>query len=76
MSPGPEEEEEEERELLEGEASVWGYEEQPPLPEEDCPPRPTGRREHHRLHQTDKWECPVQESVNRHCGMWRHARQP
>ena len=34
------EEEEEERELLEGEASVWGYEEEPPLPEEDCPPTP------------------------------------
>ena len=39
MSPRPEEEEEE-RELLEGEASVWGYEEQPPLPEEDRPPTP------------------------------------
>ena len=40
MSPGPEEEEEEERELLKGEGSVWGYEEEPPLPEEDCPPTP------------------------------------
>ena len=43
VSPGPEEEEEEEeeeRELLEGEASVWGYEEEPPLPEEECPPTP------------------------------------
>ena len=39
VSPRPEEEEEE-RELLEGEASVWGYEEEPPLPEEDCPPTP------------------------------------
>ena len=37
---------------------------------------PPGRREHHRLHQNDKWECPVQESLHRHCGMWRYARQP
>ena len=35
------EEEEEERELLEGEASVWGYEEEPPPPEEAPPPPPT-----------------------------------
>ena len=47
MSPGPEEEEEEEeRELLEGEGSVWGYEEEPPPPcrRKNAPARPTGRR--------------------------------
>ena len=75
MSPRPEDEEEE-QELLEGEASVWGYEEEPPPPEEDHPPTPAGHRERHRPHHSDRLECPVQESLTHHCGMWRYAHQP
>ena len=68
--------EEEERELLEGEISVWGDEEEPLPRRRRTPPPPAGCHEHRRPRHGGRLEILVRKSLPRHYGMWKCAHQP